>query len=98
MDDDSKFIEVLPPSEKSKVARPKTTTTPASKPKVSAATDKPQADQPQADVPADPEEELTEDMEDNLGELEDVTIDEPVIEPITAESLKRTYRDAFSQL
>ena len=68
-------------------------TTPVCKPKVSAATDRAQADQPQADAPADPEEELMEDMEDNLGKLEDLTIDEPVIEP---ESLKRTYRDAFS--
>ena len=46
-----------------------------------------QADQPQADAPAD-----TELMED----LENLTIDEPVIEPITAESLKRTYCDAFT--
>ena len=38
----------------------------------------------------DPEEELMED-------LEDLSIDEPVIEPITAESLKHSYRDAFSQ-
>ena len=49
-----------------------------------------QADQQQADQP---QEELTE---DNLGELEDISINEPVIEPISAESLKRTYRDAFT--
>ena len=46
-----------------------------------------QANQPQTDVPADPE--LMED-------LEDLTIDEPVIEPITSETLKHTYCNTFT--
>ena len=85
-EDDSKYILVNPPSDRQK-SKAKGTSSGKSRTSDKAFSDI------QSDAPADPglEEEVT-------TEIEDLTIDEPVIEPITAKSLKRSYREAFSQL
>ena len=86
-EDDSKLIFVNPPQKTSKTKGNSS----SGKPKVSIS-DKPLSDI-QANEPAGPS--LTEEV---TSELEDLIIDEPVIEPITAESLRRSHRDAFAQL
>ena len=53
----------------------------------------PKSDQPQADAPANPEE----DLKDNLDELEDLDVLEELIEP-EKNPLKRTYQDTLTQL